>query len=314
MFITIFIRAINNRLSVERQACSENSNFRHKRGLCSRIKWFSNAPVLKEMTTKSLQMKKILTLAVLFLVLTSFSILMRSAVPPQGYTGAAGRNCTSCHGGAALNSGGGTISLSGLPSGGFSPGTAYDFSLQITHGTSDRRRFGFSIEARNSAGQKAGSFSSTNPNAGNNGDELSQLNAPLLAAGTGSFTYANLRWTAPELPAAADSVITFYFSGIAGSGSGSSDDFTYGATRSIQLLATQTFTFNGSGNWSNPSNWSSSRVPPTSMTGTNARIIIDPPTGAECVLDVPLQVRNGAVLEVKEGKKFRVNGNLDISN
>jgi len=116
------------------------------------------------------------------------------------------------------------------------------------------------------------------------------------------------------LPAAADSVITFYYSGIAGSGSGSSGDFTYGATQSIQLLATQTFTFNGSGNWSNPSNWINARVPPASLTGTNARILIDPPAGAECVLDVPLQVRNGAVLEVKGGKKFRVNGNLDISN
>ncbi len=259
-------------------------------------------------------MKKAVALSALFLVLTSFSILMRSTVPPQGYTGAAGRHCNNCHGGSALNSGGGTISLSGLPSGGFSPGTAYDFSLQINHGTSDRRRFGFSIEARNSAGQKAGIFSTTNQNAATNGDELSQINAPLLSAGTGSFTYGNLRWTAPENPVAADSLITFYYSGIAGSGSGSSGDFTYAATRNIQLLATQTFTFTGSGNWSNPSNWSNARVPPESLTGTNTRIIIDPPADAECVLDVPQQVRNGAALEVKAGKKFRVSGNLNISN
>jgi hypothetical protein len=259
-------------------------------------------------------MKKTVILAALFLVLTSFSIWMRSTVPPQGYTGAAGRYCTNCHGGSALNSGGGAITVSGLPTGSFSPGIAYDFSLQITHGVTDRRRFGFSIEARNSAGQKAGSFSSTNQNATNNGDELSQLNAPLLSAGTGSFTYPNLRWTAPLNPVAADSVITFYYSGIAGSGSGSSGDFTYASTKTINLLASQTFTFTGSGNWSNPSNWINARVPPASLTGTNARILIDPPAGAECVLDVPLQIRNGAVLEIKEGKRFRVSGNLDISN
>lgn len=259
-------------------------------------------------------MKKILVLIPLFVILSSFAVLINSSAPNQGYTGADGLYCTNCHSTNVLNSGGGSITAAGLPSGTYSAGTVYNFSIQIAHGTTNRRRFGFSIEARNSAGQKVGTFSSTNPNAAINGDELSHLNAPSFVTNQLNYTYTGLRWTAPANPSPADATVTFYYVGVAGNGSGSSGDFVHAGTQTVSLLAVQSYTFTGNGNWSNPANWSNGQVPPSVITGSNTRIFIDPATNGECVLDVPQQVSSGATIEIKEGKAFRVNGNLVIAN
>lgn len=259
-------------------------------------------------------MKKVCILVPGIFMLSSFAVLINSGAPDQGYTGADGLYCTSCHSTNTLNSGGGSVTASGLPAGTYTAGTAYNFSISITHGSVNRRRFGFSIEARNSAGQKVGSFSSTNPNAAINGDELSHLNAPSFATNQQSYTFNNLRWTAPANPTPADATVTFYYVGNAANGSGSSGDFIYAATQTVNLLAVQVYTFTGNGNWSDPANWTNGQVPPSIITGNNARIIIDPLTGGECVLDVPQQVSSGATIEVKAEKAFRVNGNLVIAN
>ncbi len=259
-------------------------------------------------------MQKYLVAAWLIISFSSFSVLINSAVPDQGYTGADGLYCTNCHSSNTLNSGGGGVTVSGLPQGTYTAGAVYDFSIQISHGTANRGRFGFSIEARNAAGQKVGSFSSTNPNAAPNGDELSHWNAPLLTTGQAAYTYNNLRWTAPANPSAADQTVTFYYVGNAANGSGSSGDFIHAGTLTVNLLAVQTYTFTGNGNWSNPANWQNGQVPPAVITGTNARIFIDPAGAGECVLDVPQQVSSGATIEVRTGKAFRVNGNLTLVN
>jgi len=159
-----------------------------------------------------------------------------------------------------------------------------------------------------------GTFSSTNPNAATNGNELSHFNAPSFTTNQLGYTYTNLRWTAPASPTTADGIINFFIAGVSGNGSGSSGDFVYATARTVTLLAVQTYTFTGTGNWSNPANWSNGQIPPSVITGNNTRIEINPTAGGECVLDVPQQVSNGATIEVKQNKVFKVNGNLTIQN
>jgi hypothetical protein len=209
-----------------------------------------------------------------------------------------------------LNSPGGDASIIGLPQT-YEAGKPYTFQIAINHSVANRSRWGFSILARNAAGQNVGSFSSTNNNAALNGAELSHSSAVATAA-TQSYTYQNLVWTAPANPGPNDGDITFYVVGLAGNGSGSGGDFVYASTKTISLqpLAT-TYVFTGSGNWSDPANWQNNMVPPSVLTG-NISIIINPAPEGECVLDVPQTISGGATLSVADGKRFTINGNLSI--
>jgi Reeler domain len=252
-----------------------------------------------------------ITFIMLILVLTlcSFASLMHSLAPPQGYTGASGAYCTNCHQGNTLNNAGGSVTVNGLPDNGYTAGTAYNFSITTTHAAADRKRWGFSITARNSQNQDIGTFSSTNPNADNNGAELSHANA-VVTTSQSSYTYDNLTWTAPANPGAGDNSITFYYAANAANGSGSSGDYIYASTKTISL--TLVYTFTGNGNWDIPANWSNGSIPPANITG-NASIVIDPAAAGECVLNVMQQIGSNVNFTIKEGKKFTILGGLIIS-
>ncbi len=157
--------------------------------------------------------------------------------PPTGFTGANGSDCTNCHGGNPTNASGGGITQTGLPTGEYIPGQTYNFSLTITHSVADRFRWGFSIAATNSANQTVGTFSSTNPNAATNGNELSHSSAVSTGAQS-SFTYNNLVWKAPISPGGNDNLVTFFYIGNAGNGGGSGGDFIYKATSQTILPIT----------------------------------------------------------------------------
>lgn len=259
-------------------------------------------------------MKKLIILSLLIISLCSFESVIRSFQPPQGHTGADGVYCNQCHSTNPLNNPGGSVQVTGLPDGNYTAGTAYNFNITINHSAIDRKRWGFSIEARNSANQPVGTFSTTNTHAANNGQELSHLSAQTFATNSSSYTYNNLTWTAPQNPGTNDNNITFYFVGNAANGNGSNtDDFIYSNTKSISLLQNQTYTFTGSGNWSNPGNWSNNMVPPSVITGS-ATIIINPVEEGECVLDVEQHISSSATLTVVAGKQFRIQGNLTINN
>ncbi len=154
-----------------------------------------------------------------------------SSQPPQGNTGATGNYCSNCHGDFSLNSGGGSVSIAGLPPGGYVPSTQYPLSIAITHGAANRTRWGFSMKAVNSSGVSVGTFSSTNANAGPNGTELSHLGA-VSTGSTNTFTYNNLKWTAPS----ASGNVTFYYVGNAADGGGGSNgDYIYAASTVVAL-------------------------------------------------------------------------------
>lgn len=260
-------------------------------------------------------MKKLTVLGILLLSLCSFETLIRSAAPPQGFTGADGVYCNNCHAGNTFNNTGGSVTAAGLPLNGYTAGTTYNFSVVIQHSAADRKRWGFSIIAKNSLGQTVGTFNSSNANAALNGPELSHLNAITFPSASNSYTYGNLSWTAPQNPTAADQDITFYVAGVAANGTGNNTgDFVYSATQVISLVAASTtYTFTGNGNWENAANWSNNLIPPSTITG-NAHIVIDPVAGGECVLNGEQHVTQGATFAVADGKRFRTTGNLVINN
>lgn len=72
------------------------------------------------------------------------------------------------------------------------------------------------------------------------------------------------------------------------------------------FYSTTVFNFIGNGNWSNPANWQSGVVPPNTVS-SGFTININPVDGGEAVLDIPLNVLPGAVINIANGKKLRVN-------
>lgn len=154
-----------------------------------------------------------------------------SMQPPVNYTGSDGSTCAQCHGN--FNNGGGSVVPAGLPVGTYVAGQEYNFSITVSHpGT--RGRWGFSIAARDANHQPVGTFSDNNPNAAPNDTELSHFMA-VFFTGT-SFTYDNLKWTAPVNPTPAQKNITFYYIGNAANGDrGPGGDFIYSGSSNAVL-------------------------------------------------------------------------------
>jgi hypothetical protein len=194
---------------------------------------------------KNLLIVSILTISIAALSssFVSFHHPLSSFVPPQTYTGALGYNCINCHAGNPLNNTGGSVVVSGLPTGSYTAGTQYNFSLTITHGTADRTRWGFSMAARNSAGVPVGTFSTVDPDpnvnhAAVNGDDFSHYAAQFTAAQS-SYTFSGLRWTAPAVSGPNDLNITFYYVGNAADGTGNTlNDYIYTSTSASVLPVT----------------------------------------------------------------------------
>ncbi len=144
-------------------------------------------------------------------------------------------SCMGCHSGNPENSGGGSISMTGIPSSGYVPGSTYH--LQITVKQSGKALFGFGAEAlKNADTTNAGIFVVTDA-----------LKTQLKSATVATKSRANMvhmlnggasqdsavfsfDWQAPS----ADSgIVTFYYAGIAADQSGStSGDYVYYASTS----------------------------------------------------------------------------------
>lgn len=71
------------------------------------------------------------------------------------------------------------------------------------------------------------------------------------------------------------------------------------------------YIFNGSGNWSNPANWTYGTVPPAVLP-SGAEIFINPRTNGECVLNISQTISQGAKITVMQGKKIQIPLNLTI--
>lgn len=68
------------------------------------------------------------------------------------------------------------------------------------------------------------------------------------------------------------------------------------------------FTFIGDGLWSNPANWMSGLIPPNLIPG-GFTVTINPSGNGEAIMDVPVTLQQGAILNVQPGKKLKLPGN-----
>jgi len=175
-------------------------------------------------------MKKIIILSFVALVsiitFNSFRSIKSNPTPPSGYSGAPTQNrtCRNCHNSFSLNTAGGSVIATGLPTGFYVPGQVYDFSITVTNATV-MEVWGFEIKAvvAGTSGTALGTFSTTNLNATVSSNELKHNNA-VGFHGT-SYTYTNLKWTAP---AAGSPAVSFYMTGVSGDWDGSeSADYVY---------------------------------------------------------------------------------------
>jgi len=71
------------------------------------------------------------------------------------------------------------------------------------------------------------------------------------------------------------------------------------------------YNFIGSGNWTDPVNWSYNTVPPTPLPA-GSEIIISPLPEGECILNTPQTISQGATFTVVAGKNLKIPLNLNI--
>jgi hypothetical protein len=194
---------------------------------------------------------------------TSYTGAPKATTPNLGQV----KYCTNsgCHTSFAINTSGSVVAT-GLPSGTYIAGQAYNFSITIQHSLADRSIWGFSIKAVNTVDNKlVGTFTTTNSNATLKGSvtsntaELSHSNAPITAA-TSSYTFNNLKWTAPAILGTNDATIKFYIVGNAGDNDGSeAGDYIYSTTLNATLgltpISLSSFTVSSSNNESVKIQW-----------------------------------------------------------
>ncbi len=157
-------------------------------------------------------------------------LLAFSTGPLPGRTGDFGEpNCTACHTGSALNTPGGTLTISGVPAQ-YTPGQTYP--ITVTIGKSGQKRWGFELSARivSSAAQAgtlvASDAANTQIKTQNNIQYIEHTQpGTQVGAAQGTWTF---NWTAP---ATASGAVRFSAAGNAANGDGTNQgDFIYTAT------------------------------------------------------------------------------------
>ncbi|MGH9838757.1 MAG: choice-of-anchor V domain-containing protein [Blastocatellia bacterium] len=150
-------------------------------------------------------------------------------------------NCTACHGGSAINSGGGTLTITGLPAN-YSPNQEITVTVRISQ--SGRSKFGFQLTALDDQGKKAGNLivtdtSRTQLSEGTAGGNLRQYinhtSGGSAANGANQSTWS-FTWKAPAQSAGR---VTFHAAGnAANNNGGNSGDFIYTTSAGLQPGAT----------------------------------------------------------------------------
>lgn len=153
----------------------------------------------------------------------------RSAGPPDGYCGNPPNSvtCEACH---VSEPGDGSLLLSGLPAGGYSPGSTY--SLTVILADQGQRRWGFELTALETAAYtQAGTFIVTDLVNTQLSDHPASEPDFLKQTSTGTYNGTmdgpvnwHFDWTAPT----SGEKVTFYMAGNAANGNGStSGDYIY---------------------------------------------------------------------------------------
>ncbi len=157
-----------------------------------------------------------------------------SGGPPNALTNAPGEgNCTACHGTYPLNSGGGSLTVEGLASA-FVPGDTYTVTVRLADPAASRWGFELTVldEAGNSAGALMPGGAETQVSTGGafGRTYVKQTATGAYTGTTGEVTWT-FQWTAPDAPAGP---VTFYFTGNAANGNGSTGgDRIYATSTSL---------------------------------------------------------------------------------
>ncbi|MEP7109245.1 MAG: ELWxxDGT repeat protein [Ferruginibacter sp.] len=75
----------------------------------------------------------------------------------------------------------------------------------------------------------------------------------------------------------------------------------------LGAAAVKAFSFTGTGNWSNPANWSGGKLPPANLPSGYSITI-----NGQCILDIAQHIQSGATLTVAAGKSLLILGSLNI--
>ncbi|MFA7380559.1 MAG: choice-of-anchor V domain-containing protein [Bacteroidia bacterium] len=178
--------------------------------------------------------KYLLSFVIVTTVFIAFDTCSESHQLHSYSTGAPGpAACTGCHGGAAINSGSGSASVSivGDPIG-YVPGQTYQ--IQVSVATFGRSKFGFALSADNGSGSSRGTLN----NGGNSAVQVQSNYATHTSSGlsgTDSKTWT-FNWTAP---ATAQGTVRFLAYGNASNSSNSDNgDLIYSATKTLAPATT----------------------------------------------------------------------------
>ena len=150
--------------------------------------------------------------------------------PPAGHTGAPGEGtCIECHTGT-LNSGPGSVTITGVPDS-YEPGQEFTLTVRVQH--PDRRRWGFQITALDAQNRPAGTLSAINRNITKIATGTGSLEGRRYVEHTTNGTFAgqaqggewDVKWTAPNADVGR---VTFYAAGnAANNNNASSGDSIY---------------------------------------------------------------------------------------
>jgi uncharacterized protein (TIGR03437 family) len=163
-----------------------------------------------------------------------------SSGPPNGYTGAPGEpTCavSGCHSTSDLNSGGGSLSIAGLPAN-YTPNQEIELTVTLAH--PNRPRYGFSLTALDEMGRGAGDLilleaTRTQKSEDNILGRVRQYVSHTLDGLSPNGQNQNswrIRWKAP---AQAAGIVTFYATGNAANGNGGTGgDFIYATSARVQ--------------------------------------------------------------------------------
>jgi hypothetical protein len=150
--------------------------------------------------------------------------------PPAGHTGAPGeQTCIQCHSGT-LNSGPGSITITGVPDS-YEPGQEFTLTVRVQH--PDRRRWGFQITALDAENRPAGTLAAVNRNLTRVISGTGSLEGRTYVEHVTNGTFAGqalagewqVKWTAPAVDVGR---VTFYAAGnAANNNNASSGDSIY---------------------------------------------------------------------------------------
>ncbi len=163
---------------------------------------------------------------------------------PMGYAGNPPNNnsCVNCHSSYPLNSGNGSLQITGLPAAGYETGITYNLTITLTD--PGQNRWGFQLTPIYQSGSsylQAGTLVVTDPThtslatgSGTAPDYLDQTSSGTYN-GTPGPTSWNFNWTAPNVSTGS---LTFYASGAACNGTGgTSGDYIYTTSATVNPAA-----------------------------------------------------------------------------